>query len=94
MREIMIRGSQFATEFSVHAWIEREFGFPGYYGRNLSALADCLGDISRPTRVVLDLAHPQSDEMAAYLRRVARVFERIALVNPSLEVFVERPHAR
>lgn len=29
-------------------------GFPGYYGRNLDALWDCLGDLERPTALVWD----------------------------------------
>ena len=31
---------------AVLAGIGRQLGFPGYYGQNLDALADCLGDLS------------------------------------------------
>jgi RNAse (barnase) inhibitor barstar len=32
-----------------------ELGFPDYYGKNLDALHDCLGDLERPTALVIHL---------------------------------------
>lgn len=34
------------------AVIGDELGFPEWYGRNLDALHDCLGDLTRPTALV------------------------------------------
>ena len=33
--------------------IGAELGFPDYYGKNLDALHDCLGDLDRPTALVI-----------------------------------------
>ncbi len=32
-----------------------ELGFPDYYGKNLDALNDCLGDLERPTALLVHL---------------------------------------
>ena len=37
------------SEKQMHDMLARELGFPGYYGRNLDALNDCLSDIDIPT---------------------------------------------
>ena len=37
------------------AAIGAELGFPDYYGKNLDALHDCLGDLERPTALVVHM---------------------------------------
>ena len=37
------------SEKQMHDMLARELGFPGYYGRNLDALNDCLSDIDIPS---------------------------------------------
>lgn len=36
-----------------HALLAEELSFPSYYGANLDALEDCLGEIATPTRIVV-----------------------------------------
>lgn len=105
MREIHLVGRGFATEADVHDFLAHKLGFPPYYGRNLSALQDCLGDVCEPTRLLVDLVGMGTDgegvgsggagaadaHMADYLRRLAGVCERAARENPSLEVVVAWP---
>lgn len=38
---------------SLHAMLKRELGFPEYYGANLAALDDCLGDVDHPVRIIV-----------------------------------------
>lgn len=52
-RKIMLRESELATPSDVHGLLARKLGFPSYYGENLDALEDCLGDIDSPTRIVI-----------------------------------------
>lgn len=63
MREVLLDGRQMTTRGDAHDVLARNLDFPAYYGRNLDALADSLGDINVP--VVITLAH--ADDMIAGL---------------------------
>jgi RNAse (barnase) inhibitor barstar len=88
MREVVVTFADLATKHEAHEAIARRMGFPSYYGCNLSALRDCLGDVDRPTRLVLDLADVDDLELASYLRHLASVAMQASADNPSLEVLV------
>ena len=53
MRELVIDTGKARTVGELHGLLAGALGFPGYYGRNLAALEDCLGDLARPTRITL-----------------------------------------
>lgn len=86
----------------VHASIADALGFPAYYGSNLSALSDCLGDVCEPTLIVVELSDEESygayaafrkgDTSAAprWIDRLIRVLERSARENDAIEVVVTR----
>ncbi len=53
MREITIDEARLSSPADAHRLLAARLSFPAYYGHNLSALADCLGDVSEPTRIVV-----------------------------------------
>jgi ribonuclease inhibitor len=59
-------------------------GFPEWYGRNLDALHDCLGDIREETVIVL-----LNWEKQGYQAAVLRVLRDVAAENDSLCVIAE-----
>lgn len=85
MRELTIRERDLEGPDALHALVARELAFPDWYGGNLSALADCLGDVCEPTQVTLVPAEPESE----WFCRARRVFERMAAENPQLQVVME-----
>ena len=74
MRELNIDEKSFSSIKEVHEALAEGLGFPAYYGRNLSALWDCLGDLDEPVRVVLRPASEEAflDEVDSVLRVLAR----------------------
>ncbi|WP_374009789.1 barstar family protein [Leifsonia sp. LS-T14] len=62
----------------MHDAISLAFGFPGYYGRNLAALRDCLSDVAE-----LDYGWTEAD---AGLIIVLDNFDRIHAAMPVLAV--------
>ncbi|QJC51717.1 barnase inhibitor [Paenibacillus albicereus] len=48
MRELLLDGSKLHDWDDIHDWFAEQLGFPDYYGRNLDALWDCLGDYAAP----------------------------------------------
>lgn len=66
-----------------HASLAEAFGFPPYYGRNLDALFDCLGDIGEETAVVV-VHFGEADEGG---RQLLRVLADGVRENPRLRLF-------
>ena len=73
MRTVELDGRKMDTRALAHRHIAAALGFPDYYGANLDALHDCLGDMP-PTRVVLK--HPQAmrNALGSYALELVRVF--------------------
>lgn len=82
MKELLIEEAAFATEADFHIFVARELGFPSYYGANFAALADCLDDITHPTRLVFR----QKVDGAEWFSKAESVARRAAGENPALDV--------
>ncbi|MBO7674193.1 MAG: barstar family protein [Atopobiaceae bacterium] len=52
-RKITLREGELESPAEAHRLLAQELDFPDYYGANLDALEDCLGDVCEPTRIVL-----------------------------------------
>lgn len=51
MRTVSVETAGLTTRDAVLAALGEALGFPDYFGRNLDALADCLGDLDEPIRL-------------------------------------------
>lgn len=74
MKTIRLDVTYIQTVRALHIYLAYMLELPVYYGKNLDALHDVLGEIDEPTRIVLAGA-ACSEEMKAYLPRLERVFE-------------------
>ena len=45
---VRINASKILTWKAFHSYFQREFGFPEFYGRNVNAWIDCMGDLDKP----------------------------------------------
>lgn len=82
-RVIHLKAGQWNTERDMHRAIAEALDFPGYYGHNLDAFNDCLGDVAcyggydedddAPEGAGLVLAFTDYDRFAATCPRVAQV---------------------
>lgn len=79
---------------TVHDFLRVMLDFPDYYGKNLAALSDCLGDVDRPTRlyVMRDAALAPDSDYARQMDRMCMVFLRAARENPALSVSISTIH--
>ena len=82
MKEITINCAKVASMAEIHDIFARELNFPGWYGRNLDALHDCLTGICEETRITF-LHFPALPFPAAGLLRVLRDSEN---ENKNLEI--------
>lgn len=78
MTEYLLDGRCMPSRAQAHGYIAGVLNLPAYYGANLDALADCLGELSRD--VTLTLIHPDAmrQSLGDYAPRLERVFEDLA----------------
>ena len=80
MRKIVLTFPNVSAKEDIHSYLADKMSFPGYYGKNLDALYDCLTDIFEPTAVGIFLPVLDNDELdielLLYLEKVKRVFLR------------------
>jgi ribonuclease inhibitor len=53
LRTIIIDGKKMTSRENAHVHLAERLSFPDYYGGNLDALHDCLGDISEETHLII-----------------------------------------
>ena len=82
MRKIIINCAEIQSLAQMHGILARELNFPGWYGRNLDALHDCLTAVSEATSLIF-LHFTALPFPAAGLLRVLRDSET---ENPKLEI--------
>ena len=51
----LLRERDLTSPADLHRRLKGALVFPDYYGENLAALADCLGDLAHPSRIELVL---------------------------------------
>jgi ribonuclease inhibitor len=79
---------------TVHDYLRVTLDFPEHYGKNLSALRDCLGDLDKPTRLYImrDATMPVDSEYALKMDKLCKVLLRCARENPMLSVSISTVH--
>ena len=91
-KRVVLREADFATPAEAHEYLAGRLGFPDYYGRNMSALADCLAEAGLPmlinVRIDPDALPP---EMHANVINLVQVCAREALVNENVSLIIEHP---
>ncbi len=88
MREIVFDGAELPTPRQVQDALALRMEFPAWYGRNLDALHDCLGDVREETVIIL-----LNWEREGYQAAVLRVMRDVAAENDALCVIAEEKDA-
>ena len=78
MIEILLNGAEITDIAEVHALFAGPLSFPAWYGNNLDALFDCLGDVSVPVKITVraperlaEALSPKGEPLLELLRRAA-----------------------
>ena len=81
----VILNCEYLTEREqAHEYLAKMLSFPGYYGKNLDALYDCLTELSGRNLVLLNTALLSS----GYGERILKTLEDAARSNPGLTLEV------
>ena len=85
MKGITLDGRRMKTREGTHAYLARKLSLPAYYGGNLDALHDCLGDMNGVT-VTFRYSRPVKKRLGAYGEALCGVFLAAARENGGIEL--------
>ena len=71
---IILDGARMDSRAALHAELKDKLSLPDYYGGNLDALNDCLGELRERPLVVIENAGAFLEGNEAYGARLLRVF--------------------
>ena len=84
--EIVLDAKRFKGRSRAHAYLKEALHLPDYYGKNLDALYDCLGDIGEETVIVVPEVIQKKEYLGEYGKIMLRVFKDAAEQNEMLKV--------
>ena len=90
MELIIIDGQRMTTGEETHRYLERALRLPPYYGHNLDALYDCLGDLGQNVYIILINGDLLDSNLGEYAQKLRAVFTDASRV-PFAFRFLENP---
>lgn len=86
MKNVTIEASEVYCIEDIHKLLAEELEFPDYYGMNLDALHDCLGDISEETSITVMGAELLYEQLGTGYEKLMRVLNDSAVENDFLYI--------
>lgn len=86
MQEILLNERDFASLADVHNLLADQLDLPDYYGQNLSALWDCLGDLSDPVTFIVYRA--DAGQQREWFDRLIYVLQRASEHLDAVETII------
>ncbi len=90
MRLAVINGTRINSMEKVHDCLQRQLGFPGYYGKNLDALYDLLSTEDRPTLLLLFDSKGLAERLGSKGQGLVETLQDAALQNHRLRLVCVR----
>lgn len=78
MNTYMLDGAEMTSRETAYAAIARVMRFPSWFGNNLDALADCLGELRRDSVVIFEHAALLSAQLGDYGGKLLACFRDCA----------------
>lgn len=77
MKLTIINGCLMKDRASAHDYLAEALDFPGYYGRNLDALADCLSEMTPDDYILIQHAAALRRRLGGYGDSLLTVFQDV-----------------
>lgn len=85
MEKIILDFSNCKNAIDMHRELKEKFGFPDYYGENLSALWDCLDNYCNWALYVAIFGTEKiSEEWQPYMKKILEVFQDVHEKTPNV----------
>jgi len=86
MKKIEIPVERITTPEELHEYLQDTFSFPDYYGMNLDALYDCLGEVAEKTQIIVSNSITDEENLGEYGERFLAVLEAAAQDNEFIQL--------
>lgn len=83
---LILNAKRMDTREHAHAHLKERLRLPAWYGANLDALNDCLGEINEPTRIILRFAPALERSLGEYGFSIIRVLQQAAETNKNITI--------
>lgn len=84
---LILDGEAIASKEALHDLLEDKLPLPGYYGRNLDALYDCLTEFPMPLDVILLRTDALEEHLGRYAAGLMQVLRDSADENRNITIF-------
>ena len=85
-KRLTLNARKMDTREHAHAHLKERLRLPEWYGGNLDALNDCLGEIGEPTRIILRFSPALEQNLGEYGVKMIRVLENASTENENIRV--------
>ena len=85
-KRLTLNARRMTSREQAHAHLKERLRLPDWYGNNLDALNDCLGEICAPTQIIVRFAPMLEQNLGDYGVKIIRVLEQAAQENINLKV--------
>ena len=75
MIEVTLHGAEIQSREALHDALARELHLPEWYGRNLDALYDCLGDLQEEVTLRIEHAEALEQSLGRYARALRHMLQ-------------------
>ena len=75
-KKYVLDGYRFTDKQAAHKYIAETLKFPDYYGNNLDALADCLSEMKKRTRITITNCDYIIDSLGNYGKSIIDIFQQ------------------
>lgn len=89
MLELTIDCRRIQDRQELHRAFAETLHFPDWYGNNLDALHDCLVEISRETRLILENFSGLKESLGDYAGSLVYLLHDVTEENPNLHIDLE-----
>lgn len=86
MKQILIDGRSLLSREQLHTRLQEELQLPDWYGGNLDALADCLGDLSEPVTLTITHTSDLVERFGRWALALQKLLRRAQRETPCLTV--------
>ena len=86
MKTIIIDGNEIISMSEIHTIFAEELDFPDWYGKNLDALYDCLGDVAEEVEIIFENTSELEENLGISFQKLCHLLEDISEENEYISV--------
>lgn len=89
MKTLVIDGNEIISMMDIHRIFAAELEFPEWYGMNLDALYDCLGDVTDELEIVIKNKAELSENLGISFKKLCGLLGDVCEENGNISLKIE-----